>query len=374
MSKPFQFRHARLLAGALILGCAGILITALLHSRGFDALLDWEPHRHVRVQLTLPGLLPAEAARTDDFHVESPRRMLVRGSRVEVLGQTIGIVEDVWLGRADGTPWPQDQPVRHEDCRIIGRLKIRGDFARLVKKDSVILLREDLAGFGSVFLDILPGGQDELLEEKDAPLAVIRAESPRSAVERMAGAVGQQISGLVTRLSGLHDDIKPLLQKDGEVQRTLLEAAAQMKALAAESRRLIENADKTSASFLRMADSYKLEEQMRADVAATAADIRRLAQKLGSLDVGNMHKQLLETVAAFEKSALALEETGKSFRDTSEGLQKTWLLRGPMKEVEKEKIRAAPGPVPPQKSTAPPPPSKPEEAPGFWKRIFSQPK
>ena len=374
MSKPFKFRYARLLAGVFLALCIGLTALGLLKTQGLGELFPWQPHHQVWVKCGLPRTVAPEQEKTapqSAASIQAPDRVLVRGARVELAGQTIGVVEKVLLQRQDGTPGDpgMDGGIDLDDYRIMGELKLHGDFARLVRPDSKVFLREDLGGFGGVYLDILPGRGamtgDVLLDVEYAG----SARTDMEAVIKTLGMVGD-------KLSGLQDDIKPLLQKDGQMRKSVAEVVEELKNLTKQAGELMVSANDATASF--QSDS-----KLMTHMNSMAENLSKMSKALsdGKIEshfpsitrtLDSISQELARAVDSFNASARAVTEASQSLKDTSRAAQESFLLRGGTKRVEAEKkaaaAKAATGQAKPKATGQPASPSPKSE--GFFKRLF----
>lgn len=374
MSKPFKFRRARLLAGVFLALCIGLVALGLLKTEGLAELFPWEPPRKVWVKCGLPrtaAQAQASAAPQTAASIQTPDRVLVRGARVELAGQTIGVVEKVLLQTQDGAPGDpkMDGGIDLTDYRIMGELKLHGDFARLVRPDSKVFLREDLGGFGGVYLDILPGREamtgDVLLDVEYAGSARTDMES----VIKTLGMVGD-------KLSGLQDDIKPLLQKDGQMRKSVAEVVEELKNLTKQAGELMVSANDATASF--QSDS-----KLMTHMNSMAENLSKMSKALsdGKIEshfpsitrtLDSISQELARAVDSFNASARAVTEASQSLKDTSRAAQESFLLRGGTKRVEAEKKTAAAKAAAEQAKSkaAGQPASPPSKSEGLFKRLF----
>lgn len=343
MNKPFKFRYARLLSGLFLASCLALLLMGLLSTGG------WHQFWHGRNQRTL---LVRDEVTDGGLHLEDStttlmrsKRVLVKGARVELLGQTIGMVDELWLGSENGEPWPDHEPL-DERCRIIGKVNIYGDFARLVGATSKVTLREDLGGFGGVYLDVSPGTGS--LEEA-GPLTIGFASSARTKMEDVFEKLKPQVAELGKLIKGIHEDVKPFVEKDGHLQKSL-EAVAEIKPA-------MTQADVTLKSLKDALESYKLTDAQKKNYAAT---LESVAQVMKALDEGRIETKFPEFRRVEQEFAQACKDLAEACRElsqTNEAAQRTWLLRSRMDEINKEKggsATGAPGGKPPARSDSKP--------------------
>lgn len=308
MSAPFRIRHARLFGGAFLLLCTGLLLMALLTSRGWRDLWLGQNQQTFLVSCFIPGVSKdAENGKTEP----TISRVLARGARVELLGQTVGSIEELWLGRADGGRWPEGEPL-NEDCRMIGRVKVHGEFTALVRGDSKVVLHEDLGGFGGVFLEVLPGNTEEL---PDRPLRVKPATSARGSVEE-----------LVKKIDGY------FFAPDGDGKKIAVNASE-----------LLAEAKKTLQGYTLDEKGKRSFDESLLALNENLKSLDVVLKKLGDKNIENefpmWKKTLGELIEALEDIATASRELS----DTNNRVQDTWLLRGKGEDADKKKGGQPPG-------------------------------
>ena len=329
MSKPFKFRRARLLAGLFLASCAVLLLMGILSTGGWRQFWHGRNERTFLVRTEVEEFSRAVAG-ANPIPVRM-NRALVKGARVELLGQTIGTVEDLWLGSAQGEHWPDNEPL-DERCRVIGQVKIFGDFARLVGGSSRVTLREDLAGFGGVFLEVTPGAGG--LTEA-GPLPIEFVPSARTKMEEVFEKLKPQVADLGALLKTLRDDIKPFFQKDGHLQKSLEGIAAAKPVMA--------KAEETLTGVTKAVDSYKLSEQQKKDYAATMQAVSEVMKSLNEGKIETKFPEFKRVEQEFTKTVKDLGEACRELTETMEAAQRTWLLRSKVEEMKEEKVQPATG-------------------------------
>lgn len=373
MSKPFELRYARLIAGGLILGCLSLVGVGL--SKGH---LLFPAKKAVRVYYVWPENFAPTS--TDANRARSPalRRAFVQGSRVELLGQKIGMVEEVTLHKAPDKhatldasgskekKWlmrclkliGQKTGVVGEDsfetlCAekeicLIGHLKLHGDLADLVRADSEVYVRHEMAGFGGIYLEVTPGSgaaPEQALKVKDAGSAL-------SDMEAFGEMLKYRLTALVDKLEGLQEKASALLDTEGQVPAAL---ATVTKTLDETNKTL----SATSKFIAEAGQVIKIDEEN--SLNAVARNVRELTNNLNKVDFVRIQAQLVATSRSLESSSKAMEEMGRSIKKTSDAAQKTFLFRSAVAKVEaeekqREDIQTKPGAVPARPVS---PPAKP---------------
>ncbi len=301
MASSFKFRNVNLLAGVFVLAAlmllgAGILIAG-------KSQKWFQPS--VRVQIRFP----AEGA----FGIE-------RGAKVVILGARAGEVERVTVD---------------DRGQMLGILKLDGDYARFVRRDTRALVKKTLGVAGDAFVDMVVGTQDpvdlkgreELFEipiSKDTELL----ELAQNAIDQIREAVLPGLKELERTLAeyrGLAEDLR-------SVQGPLNSTTEQLKSMLGEVQKTVEGLNRgegTAGMALRDPAAYDqvlaLLKQMNAiaeRVAAISADVQAATARLPA-----MTEQVEGEMRDLPGAVLQTQGTLREAERTLQGLQRHWILR-----------------------------------------------
>ncbi|MBL9129578.1 MAG: hypothetical protein JNG86_00150, partial [Verrucomicrobiaceae bacterium] len=254
MNKPFKFRHATLIAGVFI-GLSIVLVTlGVLRTRDLSEimghLLSKEHHKVVHVIQKASSAAAVEDDAAQSGYAVTP--MIVRGSRVQLLGQTIGIVKDVELSDGEGNVLLPGDVHMNPDYHLKGELRLHGNFAKLVTRDSKVVLSEDMAGFGGVYLEIIPQG-GEAVRDGDRPLLVEYSGSARTEMEKLVTTLNH-VAG---ELSGLQEQVKPMLAANSSLRSGLGNIVEYLEKVTKQLPEVLQSAKDSADAIKLLANSAK---------------------------------------------------------------------------------------------------------------------
>jgi hypothetical protein len=257
---------------------------------------------------------------------------------LKLLGQKTGVVEEDSF----------DTLCTGREICLIGHLKLHGELADLVRADSEVYIRHEMAGFGGIYLDVTPGRgarPEQALKVKDVGSAL-------SDMEAFGETLKHRLTALVDKLEGLQEKASSLLDAEGQVPAALVAITKTLdetnKTLSATSKFVAE-----AGQFIKIDEVNSLN--------TVARSVRELADNLNKIDFARLHAQLLATSRSLESSSKAMEEMGRSMKKTSDAAQKTFLFRSAVAKVEaeekqREDVQTKPGAVPARPVS---PPAKP---------------
>lgn len=330
MRGPFRIRYARALGGGFLLLCLAGLGLAMGVSGRWRDLLNGQrcsfmvscpvPYEIEDKDLDLPSSPQAQKSSSNIPRnaAEKPAvltAIFTPGARVEMLGQTVGSVDEVFLGDEHGRPWPDGEPIT-DRCLMIGRVTVHGQFSKLVNSNARVYVQEDLGGFGGVFLKIKPATGSA---PPAAPLAVLPSSSARGNMEDLAKHLQnfffkEDADGktLAARLTSIVDTANTALKS------YTLENAER------------ESLKKSLASFSKLMaelEQHKLEGQFP-DIQKTLTTVQDTLKSLNAVLNKLSTRKIEDEFPEWKITLKALVQSLSEINDTNNRLQDTWLLRG----------------------------------------------
>ena len=343
MNGPFRIRHARTLGGGFLLLCLVGLALAMGTSGGWRDLWRRErvtflvscpvPYEIRDKDLDLPPAAPGQSAASTKpaAAAEKPATftpIFTPGARVEMLGQTVGSVDEVFLGDKLGREWPQGAAITDE-CLMIGRVTIHGQFARLLNTNATVYVQEDLGGFGGVFLKVSPGAGGA---SPTAPLAVKASSSARGNMEDLA----KQLENFFFKPDPEGQTLAKRLTSIVDTANTALKSYTLEKDERDSLKRSLASFDKLLANLERdkLESQFPGTQKTLTHVQDTLKSLDVLLNKLGS-------RKIEDEFPEWKNTMKALVETLAEINDTNNRLQDTWLLRGKGADKDEANKKAA---------------------------------
>lgn len=306
MQRRYKFRHVNEWVGVFVIGVVAIVIVGVIfssHSQrwfarkfGFDVLLP---------QAGTSGLR--------------------RGDEVFILGVSAGLVDDV---------------IVKEDGRVKAHVKMRRDFERFVRVDSIASIKKAFAVAGDSFMEISAGTKAPLPDENPTIICV-PSEDSLGRIEKIvtdlqaelipivkkAGAgleqwtklggdlekSNRELSGLFARWDRLSEGLE---QGKGTAGKLLTDSA-----LADEAQELLARANQVISQFQLMATNLNA---AVIDIQTGAARVPEIADAVAS-----EAKDLPGLVQQTQASMVELERL-------IEALQRHWLVRKYVRKSEPE--------------------------------------
>lgn len=320
MPKPLKVRRMNEIVGSFILLAGAIAMAAVL--------LGPRTHSWFTPTRTLAIHLPPEGSLG-----------LRRGSDVQILGSVVGAVEDIIVTQSG---------------KMIAQVNVRGNFIRFVREDSRAIIRKPLGigdaaieitrGHGKPFPDsggILESSADkapsQLMEET---LATIRGEA-LPAIKEFRGAISEyaklaaelrgQLGGMQQALRHLNHVGAALEERAGLAGMLLFdpEPANELRAVWPKINASLDHLQATLLATRRITNRLpKLGtdmEEIANNVRETSTDARRLVAALPALEKSAKH-----VVDLLPGLLLQSRETLLQIQRLTEGVQRSWLVRGYM--------------------------------------------
>jgi phospholipid/cholesterol/gamma-HCH transport system substrate-binding protein len=308
MQTRFRFRHVNEFVGVFVIGVVALVIVGIIfssHSQrwfarkfGFDVLLP---------QAGTSGLR--------------------RGDEVFILGVSAGLVDDV---------------IVKEDGRVKAHVKIRHDFERFVRVDSVASIKKAFAVAGDSFMEISAGAGVPLPPENPT-IICIPSEDSLGRIEKIVSDLQAELVPIVkkagagldqwTRLGGdlekSNRELSELFARWNRLSEGLEEGKGTVgkllidPALADEAQELLARGNKVMSQFQLMATNLNA---ATTDIRVGAARVPEIADA-----VANETKDLPGLVHRTQVSMVELERL-------IEALQRHWLVRRYVKKNEPEPL------------------------------------
>jgi len=314
MSTAFRLRHASELAGVFILVALGLIVVGILL---IGRAQQWfEPTYTYRVTFPEEGT----------FGVQ-------KGAVVQLLGTPIGYVERIEVD---------------EEGAMHALLRVRGQFVRFIREDSVVVAKRQFGIAGDTFLEITPGQGAPLTEEE--PVLPIRKDTE---ITELLQSIARQIEASLVPLlkeveltlaeyRGLAADLR---SRDGELQRALAATRSILETIErgeGSVGRLLR--DPTAAREVEGILTHVREltgrlEESRAKLDAILENLRRASETLPAT-VETVHHEIRDTPGLVLQAQATLREAETLLA----GLQRHWLLRAYMHRTPDIEMLPTPAP------------------------------
>lgn len=296
MPQPFKFRYVNEIAGVFVLLAVLLVIAGVLLAG--HAQRWFEPVE----RLTL--IFPEEGSLG-----------LQKGAEVRILGARIGSVEEITVA---------------EDGSMAGKLRLSGDLIRFIRADSKATVKKTFGIAGDAYVELTKGESpdpppyDTLPCEKDTEITEV-IENIISQVQTAVVPMIDQIRKAVEEYTNLAADMR---SPEGNLQQLLGNLAGITAG--------IQKGEGAVGQILRDPDtSQQIRETIKGvnrsveQLRRILADVQQATAKLPDIagTVSDQSKDLPELVLQTED---ALRETTRLI----EGLQKHWLIRKYVEQVE----------------------------------------
>jgi phospholipid/cholesterol/gamma-HCH transport system substrate-binding protein len=294
MNPRFKFRHVNELTGALVLLALALAILAIVFA---GRAQHW-----FAPTSTFKLVLPEQGA----FGLDA-------GNEVLMLGLSAG-----WVDRVEVDV----------EGRVTARLKIRRDFARLIRTDSLVTLSRSLVVAGATQVDISAGTGPPL--PGDRP--VLKAAAPAPLVEQlemMLAEVREQAAPVLESTRATLDKSRQLLERADQLVAALQDGQGTMgrlltdPALALQSRELLEQGQQSFANLQGLIDNLR-------------EGTRQLPELSQTMTAGTQH---------LPGVLLQAEHTLRELEVLVAGLQRHWLVRRYMDGADPPPQRISPADV-----------------------------
>lgn len=324
MSKPLKVRRVNEIVGLFILLALALVVTAVV--LGPRTQQWFTPSRTLAIHLPPEGSLG-----------------LRKGGDVQILGSVVGAVEDIVVTDA-GT--------------MEAEVTIRGNFIQFVRQDSQAIIRKPF-GIGDASIEITRGHGDPL-PARGAFLNSVADKAPTQLMQETLAAVRDEalpaIKELRFAISEYSQLASELRAEQGNLQQALLHlnrvgtALEQGEGLAGmllfdpkPARELRAALPKVNASLDALHATLvgartltdrlpqigaDMQESMK-NIRASSVEARRLASATPELE--KSVKQVVDTVPGM---LLQTQETLYQIQRLTEGVQRSWLVRGYMDQPQ----------------------------------------
>jgi phospholipid/cholesterol/gamma-HCH transport system substrate-binding protein len=297
MPKSFKFRHVNELAGFFVLAVVALVVVG--------ALLCARSQRWFSRTYAFDVLLPEKGS----FGVG-------RGSEIFILGVSAGSVYGIDVG---------------DDGRIRAHVKVRSDFQRFVRTDSVATINKVFGVAGDSYMEITRGTR--------APLPAHGATIPCESSEELPAM-------MEATLTELRAEVIPVVKKAGTTWDTWTGLASDLRQTQGQLNQLVTRLDGLAAGLEEgkgtagklLTDPALMDDTANLLARANAA-LGQLQGTITNIDVvvQDLHTsaaplpQVTGALAAEAKDLPGLvQQTQQSMRELErliEGLQRTWLVR-----------------------------------------------
>lgn len=290
MAKKFKFRYVNEIVGGFVLVVVLLLMAGILVAGHAQQWFE----TYVEIQLRFPPEGSME---------------LQQGGEVMLLGTKVGSVQQITV---------------NDDGRITGSIRVRGEFMRFVRTDSIALVKRKLVVTGDAYIELtrgtgeeLPHSGGEIICVKDTEIMEMLEEvieQLRKEAEETVQLANAAIAEYTALAAGMNDPEGNLQQLLANVNGLLLD---------------VRQGEGIPARLLN-------DPAMADDVAGIVSEIESLLQK-----INEMAAELQRVVVQLPPMADTIGEevdqlpviTGEAqtlMRETTvllDGLQKHWLLR-----------------------------------------------
>jgi phospholipid/cholesterol/gamma-HCH transport system substrate-binding protein len=309
METRFKFRHVNELTGLFVLAVLALVVTGVIFS----------------------GQSQRWFARKYAFEVRLPEQGtsgLRRGDEVFILGVSVGLVDDIGVGN---------------DGRMNARVKIRREFERFVRADSVAFIKKVFGVAGDSFMEITRG-TNAPLSLSDPAIACLASEDPLGKIDKM--------------LTSLHAELAPAVKKAGtgieawtKLGTDLQETQTELKHLVARLGDLATGVEQGKGTAGKLLTDTGLADEAQKFLAQANQAMSELQGTVTNLNaavknVQNGTARLPEITEAVADEAKDLRgivrQTQTAMRElerSSEAVQRHWFLRGHVNRTNPPPIR-----------------------------------
>jgi ABC-type transporter Mla subunit MlaD len=270
---------------------------------------------------------------------------LRQGSDVQILGSVVGSVDDI---------------VVTQDGEMIAKVSVRGNFIRFVREDSRAIIRKPL-GIGDAAIEITRGHDDplsdsggvlestadkaptQLMEEtmaaiRDEALPAIKELRSAISVYAMLAAELRGQQGNIQQALQYFNQLGAALEKGESLAGMLLVDPKPATELRAALPKINASLDELHATLLATRTITNRLPQMGADmeevvenVRVSSVEVRRLAAALPGLE-----ESAKKVVDMLPGVLLQSQETLLQIQRLTEGVQRSWLVKGYMDQSTSE--------------------------------------
>jgi phospholipid/cholesterol/gamma-HCH transport system substrate-binding protein len=236
---------------------------------------------------------------------------LREGSEVHVLGISAGWVDEINV----------------EKDRITARVRIRSDFRRFVRTDSVATIQKTLAVAGDAFLEITRG-EGPPLPEDDPTIPAVAPEDLLARLETRVLEVSEQITPTMMNARAMLAEWKEL---GADLNRT----QAQLRDVLMRAQQIAANLQEGQGTVGQLLVDPALAEQSRSLLNQAQHALTNLHAALDNLQEGaallpDLGDRLTAGAENLPGLMLQVQQTLREIETFFDGLQRHWLVRGYM--------------------------------------------
>lgn len=332
MAKRFKFRFVNEITGGFVIGVLVLLVAGIVFTA--RAQKWFSPVRKVSIALPEEGSMG-----------------LRKDAEVRLLGSVVGSVDDIIVG---------------DDGRMKATVKIREEFFRFVRADSVAIIKKTLGFAGDAFIEITRGrgaelpkigatlqvgterGATEVLQEVAEQVkaeAVPAVKQTRQLIEQTTllisdlrdpkGPVQQTLSSVQRIMTGLEkgEGVAGKLLRDPALAAQVDSTIPKLTAMLDELQGILKDVRKTTATLPEIAgttnEQLKRLPEMMAQTQAIMKQVEGILQDMRKMTAGmpQMMQHVDQTVQSLPGLTLQTQETLRQMQRLIEGFQRHWLVR-----------------------------------------------
>lgn len=297
MRKAFKYRHVNEITGAFV-----IIVVVLLLGGVFlgERSQHWLARKYT-FDLRLP---------------EKGTSGLARGNSVFILGIDVGSVDDISVA---------------EDGRMKARVRIRSDFRRFVRADSLASIRKTFGVAGDSFVEISKGVGPPL-PEKEPAIACLSSDELPGMMEKLLDELRQETVPLLRKGSEALDAWTMLATNLNQTQAELGQVVARLDQVAAGLEQGRGTAGKLLTDSTLADDLQQLVAEARQMIAQGSNSLLKAGAAMDNLQQGTARlPEIGDAIAAEIKDLPGLviqtQQTLHELERLVEALQRHWLVR-----------------------------------------------
>jgi phospholipid/cholesterol/gamma-HCH transport system substrate-binding protein len=301
MEERFKFRYVNAITGTFVLAVVAVLIASIV--------LTGHSQRWFRRNVTLRIVLPATGAAG-----------IRQGSEVYFLGTLMGTVSDVSVDPAG---------------RMEARVNIRRDFFLFVRADSSAVVKRKFGVMGDAYFEITRG-QGQQLREKNA--SIVCNELQPSALEVALEEVRREAVPALKKLSAGLDAWTKLGTDLDETQQQLNQLICRLDNVAA-------GVEQGKGTAGRLLTDSTVADELEELLAKANTSMDELKLILGNIQqastnfpaiAGSVNHSTQDLPALVAQTQQTMREIERLVR----GMQRSWLLRGAVRQADADAAAA----------------------------------
>ena len=288
-TKPFQFRYVNEIVGGFVLLVIILMIVAVIlagRAQGW-----FEPVRKIGLDFPPQGSLGLQV-----------------GSPVEILGATVGRVENIEVD---------------EDGFMIGMISIKGDFIQFVRSDSRAVVKKKFGIAGDAFIEVTKGLGPEL--PIGAGLVATKDTDLNELLELLLNQVREAVVPLLESVKRAADEYGSLAEdmrkEDGPINQILGNVESII--------RKIEHGEGPAGRLISDKEMAVAIQSMVTQLSEAVAHVEKILQDVrqATVELPAIAKTVGQEVQDIPGTVVLTQDTIREAERLISGIQRHWLIR-----------------------------------------------